>query len=66
MLCRVFYTALRGRGELKILGGIRHFAAQTFLLDGGKVMGSDLPIKTLKAKNLVGESTGGGFLVEGR
>ena len=41
MLCRVFYTALRGRGELKILGGIRHFAGQTFLLDGGKVMGSD-------------------------
>ena len=41
MLCRLFKIALRGMGKLDILGGIRHFAGQNFLLGGGNVMGSN-------------------------
>ena len=36
-------SALQGflDGELEILGGIRHFPGQTFLLGDGNVMGSN-------------------------
>ena len=36
-----FLNSVKRKGELEILGGIRHFAGHTFLLGDGNVIGSD-------------------------